>query len=167
VGGARTPGEETAELDEELAASLRQLDGLLLSEQQELAEAAASGGAGGSGGTSGAVRSGSGGSAGPGSTEGEGSTDPESGPSSTGGEGRSSGGAVGGGGVGGGDTGGRVPDDVGDGSDDDIIARQLREAAMAEDDPELRERLWQEYRDYKASATGQSDSSTSSSSGEE
>jgi hypothetical protein len=43
----------------------------------------------------------------------------------------------------------RVPPDVGSGDDDDIVARQLREAAMNEDDPELRERLWQEYRDYK------------------
>jgi len=44
-----------------------------------------------------------------------------------------------------------VPSDVGDGSDDDIIARQLREAAMNEEDPDLRERLWEEYRTYKAS----------------
>lgn len=66
---------------------------------------------------------------------------------------------MGGGGVGGGDAGAPVPDDVGDGSDDDIVARQLREAAMAEEDPELRERLWQEYRDYKASLRNQSDSS--------
>jgi len=43
---------------------------------------------------------------------------------------------------------------VGDGSDDDIVARQLREAAMAEKDPELRERLWDEYRRYKSSSTG-------------
>jgi hypothetical protein len=42
-----------------------------------------------------------------------------------------------------------VPPDVGSGDDDDIVARQLREAAINEDDPELRERLWQEYRDYK------------------
>ncbi len=46
----------------------------------------------------------------------------------------------------------RVPDDVGDGSDDDIVARQLREAAMAEEDPELREKLWDEYRQYKRSS---------------
>ena len=72
----------------------------------------------------------------------------------------SSGGAVGGGGIGGGDAGAPVPDDVGDGSDDDIIARQLREAAMAEEDPELREKLWQEYRDYKASIGGGEDGST-------
>jgi hypothetical protein len=45
----------------------------------------------------------------------------------------------------------RVPADIGDGSDDDIVARQLREAAMAEEDPELREKLWEEYRRYRAS----------------
>jgi hypothetical protein len=35
--------------------------------------------------------------------------------------------------------------------DDDIVARQLREAAEKETDPELKEKLWQEYRDYKKS----------------
>ncbi len=44
---------------------------------------------------------------------------------------------------------GRVPPDVGNGEDDDIVARQLREAAMEEEDPELREKLWDEYRAYK------------------
>ena len=66
---------------------------------------------------------------------------------------------MGGGGIGGGDADAQVPGDVGDGSDDDIIARQLREAAMAEEDPELREKLWQEYRNYKASLNGHSGSS--------
>jgi len=41
------------------------------------------------------------------------------------------------------------PSDIPNGADDDIVARQLREAAMSEDDPELRERLWDEYRVYK------------------
>ncbi|MGB5400529.1 MAG: hypothetical protein WBO71_09955, partial [Thermoanaerobaculia bacterium] len=54
--------------------------------------------------------------------------------------------------AGGGSGGGRVPPDIPDGSDDDIVARQLREAAMNEDDPELREKLWDEYREYKAAA---------------
>ena len=45
-----------------------------------------------------------------------------------------------------------VPADVGDGNDDDIVARQLREAAMKEKDPQLQEKLWQEYRDYKKEA---------------
>ena len=61
----------------------------------------------------------------------------------------------GGGGVGGGTKGGSgprdVPADIPDGRDDDIVARQLREAAMKETDPELRERLWEEYRKYKQS----------------
>jgi len=44
---------------------------------------------------------------------------------------------------------GAVPEDIDDGSDDDIVARQLREAAMTETDPVLREKLWEEYRRYK------------------
>jgi hypothetical protein len=44
---------------------------------------------------------------------------------------------------------GAVPSDISDGSDDDIVARQLREAAMQEQDPVLREKLWDEYRKYK------------------
>jgi len=45
--------------------------------------------------------------------------------------------------------GGPVPSDIPDGSDDDIVARQIREAAMKEQDPVLREKLWDEYRKYK------------------
>jgi hypothetical protein len=33
--------------------------------------------------------------------------------------------------------------------DDDIVARQLREAAEEESDPELRKKLWNEYEQYK------------------
>jgi hypothetical protein len=47
------------------------------------------------------------------------------------------------------DTDDRVPADVGDGHDDDVVARQLREAAMSEEDPAIREKLWDEYRRYK------------------
>jgi hypothetical protein len=46
-------------------------------------------------------------------------------------------------------AGANVPDDIPDAKDDDIIARQLREAAMQETDPELKEKLWDEYRRYK------------------
>ena len=42
-----------------------------------------------------------------------------------------------------------IPADIPDGADDDIVARQIREAAMKETDPELREALWEEYRRYK------------------
>ncbi|MEM7364394.1 MAG: hypothetical protein AAF525_10255 [Pseudomonadota bacterium] len=44
-----------------------------------------------------------------------------------------------------------IPEDIGDGQDDDIVAQQLREAAIAEKDPDLREKLWEEYRRYKSS----------------
>jgi hypothetical protein len=44
-----------------------------------------------------------------------------------------------------------IPQDVGDGRNDDIVLRQIREAAMNERDPVLREKLWDEYRRIKAS----------------
>lgn len=44
---------------------------------------------------------------------------------------------------------GSVPADITDGSDDDIVARQIREAAMKEKDPVLKDKLWDEYRKYK------------------
>ena len=40
------------------------------------------------------------------------------------------------------------PEDIPSGRDDDVVARQLREAASTEPDPELREALWEEYRNY-------------------
>lgn len=40
------------------------------------------------------------------------------------------------------------PANIPTGNDDDVVARQLREAAMREPDPELRARLWDEYRKY-------------------
>ena len=50
---------------------------------------------------------------------------------------------------------GEMPDfktgDVGDGSDDDVVARQLREAAETETDPLLKKQLWEEYKKYKKS----------------
>lgn len=42
-----------------------------------------------------------------------------------------------------------IPDDVADARDDDVVARQLREAAMAETDPEIRAKLWADYQKYK------------------
>ena len=52
----------------------------------------------------------------------------------------------------GGDGGGkksRNPDSAYSDEDDDIVARQLREAAEDETDPELKEKLWKEYEDYR------------------
>ena len=42
-----------------------------------------------------------------------------------------------------------APEDIPSSNDDDIVARQLREAAMREPDPDIREALWNEYRKYK------------------
>jgi hypothetical protein len=42
-----------------------------------------------------------------------------------------------------------IPDDVGDGRNDDIVLRQIRDAAMKEHDETLREKLWDEYRRIK------------------
>src|SRR5258708_3214160 len=59
---------------------------------------------------------------------------------------------------------GKKPDDnagngasareIPDGSDDDVVARRLRQAAQQETDPELKEKLWKEYIDYKKNAQG-------------
>ena len=49
---------------------------------------------------------------------------------------------------------GGIPEDVGEGRDDDIVARQIREAALKEKDPALREKLWDEYRKYKNQQAG-------------
>lgn len=46
------------------------------------------------------------------------------------------------------------PQDIPSGRDDDVVARQIREAAMTEPDPELREALWDEYRRYTGIAEG-------------
>lgn len=50
-----------------------------------------------------------------------------------------------------GGQGSKTAADLPDAKDDDIIARQLREAAMQEQDPQLKEKLWEEYRRYKRS----------------
>ncbi|MCK5359615.1 MAG: hypothetical protein KAJ95_03265, partial [Gammaproteobacteria bacterium] len=43
-----------------------------------------------------------------------------------------------------------APADIPDGSNDDVVARQIREAAEKETDPELKKKLWDEYRRYKS-----------------
>ena len=144
--GARTSDEQRAGLDGELDESLREFDGLILKEQELLEERR--GGA-----------EGAGDGLGPGSIEDElesrrsaqmqggtgGSPDaPEEPPTSESGARVESA-------PGGDDTQAPpVPEDVGDGRDDDIVAKQLREAAMSEKDPVLREKLWEEYRAYKS-----------------
>ena len=43
-----------------------------------------------------------------------------------------------------------IPEDIPSPQGDDIVAKQLREAAMAEQDPDLKAKLWEEYKRYKA-----------------
>ncbi|MCP4717605.1 MAG: hypothetical protein GY868_20985 [Deltaproteobacteria bacterium] len=52
-----------------------------------------------------------------------------------------------------GDTGSGRPSGISS-QDDDVVARQLREAAETETDPALKKKLWQEYENYKK-GTGQ------------
>ena len=45
----------------------------------------------------------------------------------------------------------KTPGNIPDSQGDDIVAKQLREAAMAEKNPDIKEKLWEEYRRYKTS----------------
>jgi hypothetical protein len=44
---------------------------------------------------------------------------------------------------------GKIPEDIPPAENDDAIAAQIRIAAEAETDPEVRKKLWNEYRKYK------------------
>ena len=44
---------------------------------------------------------------------------------------------------------GKLPEDIPPANNDDIIARQIRAAALAEPDPQKQAKLWNEYRRYK------------------
>jgi hypothetical protein len=163
--GVMTAQERVAVLDGQLGSAYGDFDGLILAErsraQRQSNDAGADpgglydqqggggfGGAGaGAGGLPGVVASGPGsigGGTGPGviaSSSGDGQ-----GPQAGG-----SGGSVGGllGGPAGEQGEYPIPDDIPpSGRDDDVVARQIREAAMREPDPELREALWDEYRRY-------------------
>jgi hypothetical protein len=171
----QTDDEKIALLDAELSSSLSEFDEKLLREQKELAEKSRSASAGESGdqsedgdGASGkagegegektagesggeAGESGSESAAGSSGKDGESERQAESGEQGgTGGEGAEQVASAGGASGDGRHTGNiPTPPDIPDGKDDDIVARQLREAAESEKDPELREKLWEEYRKYK------------------
>jgi hypothetical protein len=49
---------------------------------------------------------------------------------------------------------GSIPKDVALIDDDDIVATQLRELAMSEEDQNLRDQLWDKYREYKGIKKG-------------
>jgi hypothetical protein len=141
---AQTPEERSAELDRVLSGSMVVFDSTML-EEQKRAQAARQGGAG----------QGTGSSQIPDIGSAAGTGDNDSGSAETGSlgepgsgtdpEGKSSS-VVGAPGNGRGAT----PEDIPSGDDDDVVARQLREAAEAETDPALRDKLWDEYRRYKS-----------------
>jgi hypothetical protein len=166
-GAARTEGEEIAALDAKLGDSLSAFDALLLDEARKAqlrdrygASADKAPGAGG-----GAVGGGRGQRSAKGepdakgtrSADGESTGTPDSGngaPQGPVSEPGSPGGRVGGDRPGAPGGTAATPPDVGDGNDDDIVARQIRKAAETEPDPELRKKLWEEYRKYKQGAKG-------------
>ena len=142
--GAMTTGERVAVLDARLERSTGQFDELILQEREVIRRTAQSRPA-----PAGAGH-------GPGLETGESATGREDygimpGGSGAGGSGGSSAGGnvAGDAGVPGQARVYPVPADIPDGDDDDVVAAQLREAAMREADPQLREKLWDEYRKYK------------------
>jgi hypothetical protein len=147
----QTNQERVAALDQELSKSLGDFEGAMADEQIRVAQAGSENRDMGTGDTG--FGSGSGGMADspasqggwPSEQDGLGTQQQEQGDGSASG-GRSSQSSSE---AGAGADGSTTPADVGDGMDDDIVARQLREAAEKEKDPELREKLWDEYRKYK------------------
>lgn len=138
---------EVAKLEQLLSDALGEFDGKLLSEQERLAaripkqREGSAGGRGGYGAEGPVGPDGSGGIAG-GGYEGSGG---QQGDGRAGAGGYEQPGSVATGRGKPAPAGGRTTIDA----DDDIVARQLREAAENETDPELKEKLWQEYRKYK------------------
>lgn len=141
----RTRGERTGVLDAELQEGLGAFDDKLLREQARVKAQASRGAVNGTGGgaAAGAGDVGEAGSAG--RTTGD--APPSDSEATAGGEPRPPGSA--GGGAGRPAPVEAPPADIPDGSDDDVVARQLREAAEKETDPALKAKLWEEYRRYK------------------
>lgn len=153
---AATHGEEVAALENKLGGSLAEFDQLLLEEARRAQTRKTDGGSGSRGAYGGAagaqVSKGSGsGSTAPGAA---GADDGSPVPRRPGGKAGSPGGPIDGEDPGTAGATAAVPPDVGDGNDDDVVARQIRKAAETEPDPELRKRLWDEYRKYKQGARG-------------
>ena len=155
-GAEQSREERIASLEVELASGLADFDELLLREQERV-KAAAPRSASGGGMGSGTGEDGHGGDGNGGSSEGSaGETRPVDANASNGARSQAGGvgerSSTGAGGASGGTsrTGAtRQPPGIPDGRDDDVVARQLREAAEKETDPELQKKLWEEYRKYK------------------
>jgi len=139
-------GQSAEELGEELDKSVGDFDEALGEEQRQVASVGRDtegfgDGSSGAGGSIGLGEQAAGGSSG-GGTGGTGGA----GAGGAGGEGESQAGPLEG--MSDQEIASRTPDDIVVNSFDDVVARQIREAALAEDDPVVRERLWEEYRKY-------------------
>jgi hypothetical protein len=149
------PGREerTAILDTELEKGLAEFDELLLREQQRVRAAAPRAPGGGAAGQDAPGDAGSGSAAAAtsdamtGTASGGGAVETDTGQAQGGDAQRPPG--AGAGAERAARAGEPAPPDVPGGGDDDVVARQLREAAEQETDPELKEKLWEEYRRYK------------------
>lgn len=154
---AQTDAERRAAIDRQMDESLGTFDESIRKERERIARErdarVASSGGSGEGNSDGAAGDASGGRAGD-LKQGEAAAENQQ-TSQTGGDLKSEGAGGGGGGTGGSAKSGSGPStparDIPDGRDDDIIARQIREAAEKETDPELRDKLWKEYIEYKKS----------------
>jgi hypothetical protein len=144
-GGALTPAEQVAILDAQLERGAGDFDAIILQTEAEQREAAREQAAQNS-------------STAPGGTAGSGGAGAEESDSPYGEGMADAGGYSTGGGMGGTSGGGGAPQntakypppgDIPSGNNDDVVARQLREAASREPDPAVREKLWDEYRKYK------------------
>lgn len=138
---------EVTKLEQSLSDALGEFDGKLLSEQERLAARIPKQREGSAGGSGGYGVEGVPGPGGGGGIAGDGyeSSDGEKGDGRAGAGGYGQPGSVAAGRGKPAPAGGRTTIDT----DDDIVARQLREAAENETDPDLKEKLWQEYRKYK------------------
>jgi len=147
--GERTSAEKTADLEAELFNGMGEFDEMLLREQERIKAASphAGGGDGGGGGSGGQGGSGTGGEPGSAGSEGSGGNGDEEVLEGSGGSPTYGAGAGPGSSQRQGNNG--APPGTPDGNDDDVVARQLREAAEKETDPVLKKKLWEEYRKYK------------------
>ena len=155
IAGESTEAENTARMIDQLNGSLGEFDERLLREQDrvkakkprtETASASSEGGASGDSGDPAEASNGeqgkegqTGNAAGQSNQDGGAAGDKGASSSGKGVQGRPSPGVK-----------SSAPADIPDGSNDDVIARQLREAAEKETDPELKRKLWDEYRRYKS-----------------
>jgi hypothetical protein len=164
-GASQTQAEKTAALDGDFLIALGEFDEMLLKEEEKVAarvpsqrESGSSGQAGTAGSGGGSGETGEQGEGAEGDAVAAGSPDGQAGRSGTapGTQSSDRGAQSSGGGRGGagdavtdhsryGAPGGKLPPP----EDDDIVARQLREAAEKEPDPELKQKLWEEYWKYK------------------